>query len=185
MTLAFYTPRDMLEHRPGERHVERPERLAAVMCALEAASDLDLAPNDAPMVDVADLLTVHDQAYLETIPPPPGEHRVKLDPDTLVSAGSLTGARRAAGTVVQAVRDVAACEAELAFCAVRPSGHHAEPDAAMGLCILSNVAAAAYAAQAAGLLRVAVVATSTSITATARRRPWRVGRGCSWLLIEQ
>ncbi len=70
MTLAFYTHRDMLEHRPGERHVERPERLAAVMCALEAASDLDLAPNDAPMVDVADLLTVHDQAYLETIPPP-------------------------------------------------------------------------------------------------------------------
>jgi acetoin utilization deacetylase AcuC-like enzyme len=66
-------------------------------------------------------------------------------------------ARRAAGAVVQAVRDVAAGKQSLAFCAVRPPGHHAEPETAMGFCVFSNVAVAARAAQAAGLSRVAVV----------------------------
>src|SRR5260221_10068826 len=127
MAIALYTHRDMFDHRPGEHHPERPERLRAVTEAL-SDSDLDLAPNDAPVVDLEDLRRVHRGTYLDSIlAAQPGAHRVKLDADTFMSAGSLNAARRAAGAVVAAVRDVAAGETERAFCAVRPPGHHAEP----------------------------------------------------------
>ncbi len=157
MTVALYTHLDMLDHRPGDRHPERPERLAAVTGAL-ADSDLRLSPRDAPLAADADLAAVHGQAYLDAIfAARPGERPLKLDEDTFMSAGSLTAARRAAGAVVSAVRDVAAGETQRAFCAVRPPGHHAEPGLPMGFCIFSNVAVAARAAQAAGLEKVAVV----------------------------
>ena len=158
MTVALYTHQDMFDHRPGDRHPERPERLRAVVDALSDASDLDLAPNDAPLVEEADLLRVHDRAYLDAmLALHPGAGLIELDPDTYVSAGSLTAARRAAGAVVQAVRDVAAGKADRAFCAVRPPGHHSEPGLPMGFCLFSNVAVAAEAARAAGFGKVAVV----------------------------
>ncbi|HEX3701153.1 MAG TPA: histone deacetylase family protein [Phenylobacterium sp.] len=158
MTLALYTHPDMLDHRPGDWHPERPERLGAVMEALTGASDLDLAVSEAPLVAAADLARVHPDAYVEAIgKAAPAAGRRKLDADTVMSPGSLTAARRAAGAVVSAVRAVAAGEADRAFCAVRPPGHHAEPSTPMGFCIFSNVAVAARAAQAAGLDRVAVV----------------------------
>jgi acetoin utilization deacetylase AcuC-like enzyme len=158
MTVALYTHTDMFDHRPGEGHPERPERLRAVIDALQDASDLDLAVQDAPLVEEADLVLVHPQAYVDRIfDLTPGASVLQLDPDTYMSAGSLYAARRAAGAAVAAVRAVAAGETERAFCAVRPPGHHAEPDRPMGFCIFSNVAIAARAAQAAGLARVAVV----------------------------
>jgi acetoin utilization deacetylase AcuC-like enzyme len=157
MAVALYTHSDMLEHRPGDGHPERPERLRAVADALDD-SDLDLAPNDAPPVEAADLLRVHDAAYVDAIfCGAPDRGRLALDPDTYMSSGSLMAARRAAGAVVQAVRDVAAGKAVRAFCAVRPPGHHAEPGLPMGFCIFSNVAIAAHAALAGGFGRVAVV----------------------------
>jgi acetoin utilization deacetylase AcuC-like enzyme len=157
MTVALYTHLDMLGHRPGDRHPERPERLKAVTDAL-GDSDLDLAPHEAPLVSDADLERVHGRAYLDAIAATRADlGTVKLDEDTYMSAGSLTAARRAAGAVVSAVQDVAAGRAGRAFCAVRPPGHHAEPGLPMGFCIFSNVAVAARAAQAAGLARVAVV----------------------------
>jgi len=156
--IGLYTHEDMLDHRPGEDHPERPERLAAVIEALEAAPGLDVEPRDAPLVERADLLRVHDAAYVERIfAAAPRTGLVRLDEDTVMSPGSLLAARRAAGAVVAAVRDVAAGQFTRAFCAVRPPGHHAEPGASMGFCIFSNVAVAALVAQAAGLRRVAVV----------------------------
>ncbi len=156
--IGLYTHEDMLDHRPGEDHPERPERLAAVIEALDAAPDLDVEPRDAPLVERTDLLRVHDAAYVERIfAAAPRAGQVRLDEDTVMSPGSLLAARRAAGAVVAAVRDVAAGQFTRAFCAVRPPGHHAEPGASMGFCIFSNVAIAALVAQAAGLKRVAVV----------------------------
>ena len=157
MTVALYTHHDMFDHRPGDYHPERPERLRAVTDAL-SHSDLDLAVQDAPAAERADLARVHSDRYLDAIYAiEPAGHRFKLDEDTFMSAGSLNAARRAAGAAVAAVRDVAAGKAGRAFCAVRPPGHHAEPSLPMGFCIFSNVAVAARAGQAAGLAKVAVV----------------------------
>jgi acetoin utilization deacetylase AcuC-like enzyme len=158
MSVALFTHPDMLDHRPGAGHPERPERLAAVLAALDDAFDLKLDRRDAPLVDRADLERVHPVAFIDALwALAPAKGLAFIDPDTALSVGSLVAARRAAGAVVQAVQDVAAGRARRAFCAVRPPGHHAEPDQAMGFCLFSNVAIGARAAQQAGLRRVAVV----------------------------
>ncbi len=158
MDVALYTHLDMLDHRPGDNHAERPERLRAVLDALNDDSGLDLESLEAPQVDFADLARVHPQGFIDAVvAAAPGSGRRALDPDTVLSAGSLTAARRAAGAVVAAVRAVAAGQGTRAFCAVRPPGHHAEPNTAMGFCVFSNIAVAARVAQASGLGRVAIV----------------------------
>ncbi|MDB5435929.1 MAG: acetylspermidine deacetylase, partial [Phenylobacterium sp.] len=97
MTVALYTHADMLDHRPGDRHPERPERLRAVTDAL-SESDLKFVVRDAPLAEEADLARVHGQAYVDAIfAAKPGSGKLKLDPDTFMSAGSLNAARRAAG----------------------------------------------------------------------------------------
>jgi acetoin utilization deacetylase AcuC-like enzyme len=158
MVTALYTHPDMLDHQPSVNHPDRPERLQAVLGALKAAGDLRLEPRAAPFVTRAELDRVHDPAFVEALfAQAPTEGRLRIDADTLMSPGSLTAARRAAGAVVDAVRSVARGEIERAFCAVRPPGHHAGPDTAMGFCLFSNIAVAARAAQHEGLARVAIV----------------------------
>jgi acetoin utilization deacetylase AcuC-like enzyme len=157
VTVALFTHPDMLDHQPGVGHPERPERLKAVLDALDDA-DLALDRRAATEAAVADLERLHPAAYVARIlDASPVQGLSQLDADTVLSPGSVRAARLAAGAVVDAVRAVAAGEAVRAFAAVRPPGHHAEPDRAMGFCLFSNVAVAARVAQAEGLTRVAVI----------------------------
>jgi acetoin utilization deacetylase AcuC-like enzyme len=157
MSLALYTHNAMFEHRPGGSHPERPERLTAVLDALDA-SDLRFDRVPARPATRAELERVHDPAFIDAMLAAAPESGMKmLDADTWISPGSVEAALRAAGACVEAVEAVARGEIDRAFCAVRPPGHHAEPDKAMGFCLFSSVAIAARAAQAAGLARVAIV----------------------------
>ena len=148
----------MLDHAAPPGHPEHAGRLKAV---LDALADMSLDRREAPMADVAAIERVHPARYIEALEPAFAEARdarVRLDPDTYASAGSREAAYRAAGACVAAVDAVLAGEDDLAFCAVRPPGHHAEPMTPMGFCIFNNIAIAAlHALEAHGLDRVAAV----------------------------
>ncbi len=157
MSLPIFTHPSMLSHAPGAGHPESPERLNAVLDALEDAG-LAHDRRAATQAEVADLERVHPAAYVaRLLGASPVAGMVHLDADTVLSPGSVPAARLAAGAAIDAVRAVARGEMDRAFAAVRPPGHHAEPDRAMGFCLFSSVAVAARAAQAEGLARVAVV----------------------------
>ncbi len=148
---------DPSAHPDRGEHPERPARLAAAMDALLDAG-LARDQRSAEPATRAVLERVHSSPYVDGIfAAAPTRGLIHLDPDTAMSPGTLEAALRAAGAVVQAVQGVAAGEFERAFCAVRPPGHHAEADRAMGFCLFSNVAVAAREAQALGLARVAVI----------------------------
>ena len=159
MTTLFYSHPASLDHDTGAMHPESPARFEAVLAALEAPGFAGLERREAPPVAPEQLARVHSEAYVEAVfKAIPETGHVNLDPDTIISPGSGEAARRAAGAVCAAVDAVAAGEADNAFCAVRPPGHHAEPARSMGFCLFNNVAVGALQARAAhGLERVAVI----------------------------
>jgi acetoin utilization deacetylase AcuC-like enzyme len=144
-----------LEHKSPNWHPENRERLVAIMEALKASdlwgSLVKLKPRKAAFEDI-ELVHTHD--YVETIR---NSRPGYLDPDTYFSEGTLEAALYAAGAVMEAVDRCKNGEIDRAFCAVRPPGHHAEADRAMGFCIFNNVAVGARYAQKAGYDRVFIV----------------------------
>ncbi len=159
MTTLLVTHPACIDHDPGQFHPERPDRLRAVLAALSADEFKGLERASAPIATDAQLALCHPQSQIEavmgTIPPQGRQH---LDGDTAVSPGSGEAALRAAGAVVAAVDAVCTGKVKNAFCAVRPPGHHAEADQAMGFCLFNNVAVGAvHARKMHGLSRVAVI----------------------------
>lgn len=159
MTTLLYTHPACLEHDPGRDHPESPARLRAVLDGLADPEFARLERREAPDAAIEDLLRVHPLRHVERIlRAVPQSGHVGIDADTILSPASGEAALRAAGAVVAAVDAVARREADNAFCAVRPPGHHAEPTRAMGFCLFNNVAVGALRAREAhGFSRVAVV----------------------------
>ncbi len=140
---------------------ESPARYDAVIAALKKPGFESLDwHEDPPKVTVAQLEYAHTPAYVQEMlaqNPKPGEF-LWLDPDTAISTRSVEAALHAAGAGIAAVDHVMAGNAKTAFCAVRPPGHHAEKDKAMGFCIFANAAIAAlHAVKAHGLKKVAII----------------------------
>jgi acetoin utilization deacetylase AcuC-like enzyme len=160
MYVLLYTHRACLHHDPGPHHPECPDRLRAVLAALETEEFSDLLRDEAPQATVEQLTRVHPPRYVEAILGirPEGDDSVALDADTVMNWASAEAALRAAGAAVAGVDAVCRGEARRVFCATRPPGHHAEPARPMGFCFFANAAVAARHAQAVhGLARVAVV----------------------------
>src|SRR5246127_4060241 len=159
MTTFLYTHPACLEHDPGRHHPEGPARLRAVLDALADPEFARLERREAPEAALEDLVAVHPRAHVDRVlRAVPKSGHVGIDADTILSPASGGAALRAAGAVVAAVDAVVAREAENAFCAVRPPGHHAEPQRAMGFCLFNNAAIGALRAREVhGLARVAVV----------------------------
>ncbi len=159
MTTALSTHADCLLHVTPPGHPERVDRLLAVATALEAEEFAYLVRVEAPLAEDAHLLRAHPAAHLAALSARvPNDGFAAIDADTFLCPTSLAGVRRAAGAVVRAVDMVMAGEARNAFCAVRPPGHHAETQTAMGFCFFGNVVVGAlHALEAHGLSRVAIV----------------------------
>lgn len=159
MTTLLITHPACIDHDPGTYHPESPARLKAILAALDGPAFQALERVVAPRAEDRHLMLAHPAWFVNRILgaiPPQG--RDYLDGDTVVSPGSGEAALRAAGAVVAAVDAVVAGKAQTAFCAVRPPGHHAEPDRAMGFCLFNNIAIGAFHARAEhGLGRVAVM----------------------------
>jgi acetoin utilization deacetylase AcuC-like enzyme len=158
--VALFSHQACLGHDPGPGHPECPDRLRAVMAALEHPDFVSLLREQAPQATVAQLKLVHPAAYVDTLlslQPGPGD-LLSLDADTFVGPGSVAAALHAAGGAVAAVDAVMEGWADAAFAAIRPPGHHAERQQAMGFCLFSSAAIAAeHARQRWGCRRVAVV----------------------------
>jgi acetoin utilization deacetylase AcuC-like enzyme len=157
---GFVYHADYLQHDMGYGHPESPQRLRAIIARLEETGLLaDLVRID-PKPATDDWVTqVHTNSYVKALRTrAPHQGYVSLDPDTSMSPGSLNAAYLAAGGVLTAVDAIMDGRVDNAFCAVRPPGHHAEADRAMGFCLINNVAVAArYFQKRYGLERIAIV----------------------------
>ncbi|MDR7378064.1 acetoin utilization deacetylase AcuC-like enzyme [Rhodoferax ferrireducens] len=166
---GYFTHPDCRKHEMGPGHPECPERLAAIddrllICGVADALDR----REASAAALADIELAHGRNYVATLRGltatlreeinAGGPSHVQLDPDTSMNIHTWDAALHAAGAALAATDAVIAGELENAFCAVRPPGHHACRDQAMGFCFLNNVAIAAkYALERHGLKRVAIV----------------------------
>ncbi|MCZ6837642.1 MAG: histone deacetylase family protein [Alphaproteobacteria bacterium] len=159
MTTFLFSHPACIEHDPSPNHPESPERLRRVLQVLEAPEFEALERREAPQATTAQIALMHPESQINRIfSKIPQSGYAQIDADTIASPGSGEAALRAAGALVAAVDAVMAGEADNAFCAVRPPGHHAEAQQSMGFCLFNNIAiGAAHARTAHGLGRIAVM----------------------------
>jgi len=144
-------------HNPGPRHPESAQRVKAVLSGLEDLRGLQKLP--APYATTEQITRVHPAEFWAGLKAKePAEGHFALDPDTFLNNGSIDAALRASGAVCFAVDQILAAKALRAFCVVRPPGHHAEPEKAMGFCLLNHIAIGAQQALAnPAIKRVAII----------------------------
>lgn len=157
--LAWITHPDCLRHDMGALHPESPQRLHAITERLRVSGLYDfLQHHEAPLATRAQLLRAHSAAHVERVlGTDASQGPVAIDEDTVHGQHTLQAALRAAGAGILGVDLALGGKAGLAFCAVRPPGHHCERDRAMGFCFFNNVAVAARHALARGIKRVAIL----------------------------
>jgi acetoin utilization deacetylase AcuC-like enzyme len=160
MSCALITHPDCRRHEMGAGHPECPERLDAISDYLVSTRLMPyLAPCEAPLATREQLWQAHTAGYVgEIFAASPREGYLHVDPDTSMNPHTLAAAQRAAGAAVAAAEMVVRGEVLRAFCVVRPPGHHATRDQAMGFCFFNNVAVGIrHALNVLGLERVALV----------------------------
>ena len=156
MSTVLITHAACLGHDTGEYHPERPDRLRAVLKALQGPAFSGLIEAEAPKATQEQLARVHPAQLIDTIlnvNPPAGE-LVHVDGDTVISSGTGEAILRAAGAVVAAVEAIYEGRAANAFAAVRPPGHHASATVPSGFCLFNNVVVGARHAQEIGRAHV-------------------------------
>jgi acetoin utilization deacetylase AcuC-like enzyme len=158
MRTGIVTDERFLDHDTGRRHPECADRLRAIGRWLEANPIPNRVPIDARDATIEELTRIHVPEHVERVEVSAHLPRYAFDADTPVSPRSFAAACRAAGGVLALVDAVMAGRVDNGFAFVRPPGHHAERDRAMGFCLFNNVAlAAAHLRAAHGLERVLVV----------------------------
>jgi acetoin utilization deacetylase AcuC-like enzyme len=166
---GYFTHPDCRKHEMGPGHPECPERLDAIEDRLLITGlGLALDRREAPVAALADIELAHSRLHVAALRglsdvlkediEAGGPPYTQVDPDTSMNVSTWDAALRAAGAALAATDAVMAGEMENAFCSIRPPGHHATRDKAMGFCFFNNVAIAAkYALERHGLRRVAIV----------------------------
>ena len=161
MTVLYYSHPDFLLHDTGPGHPENPARLRAIEHALSDIKFNSLQRVVPPIpADIEEKLAlIHSQAMIARVLSGIPEHGlINFDADTVASFGSKQAALRAVGALCDAVDKICKRQADKAFCAIRPPGHHAMPGYPMGFCLFNNVAIGAeYARTRYGLERIAIV----------------------------
>ena len=145
MKTCILTTDTYLNHHTGEGHPERPDRVTAVIDHLKKVKSKNLIWKKPEKFDLKYLALAHDKNYLNNIKDSfPKQGLNFLDGDTIVSPGSKEATRDAVGSILTAIDGVMKKDFNNAFCAVRPPGHHAEKQKAMGFCVYNNIAVGAY-----------------------------------------
>jgi acetoin utilization deacetylase AcuC-like enzyme len=153
MTVLALTHPLFLQHDPGPGHPESPARLSRTLSLLKSTPILGVELQAPRPATVAEIGAVHTDRLREELAELDGREAF-IDADTATSADSYRAALLAAGAASVCAEEVMAGRAQSAFALVRPPGHHAEPDRAMGFCLINNAAVAAEAALRHGAERV-------------------------------